>query len=834
MRIFERAILALGVLLLLHTLAFYVREGGALLSWRSSGGIDSEWYRESDEDPWHFNEIYATDFPAPPVPAVGDTLLELWTAGEEPFAPGEIRERIYSPGQEISLRYRDAEGDRVAVALTTPRSALAQFMQFSADGFRFLTTLGYLLVGIWALLRRSGSAGVRLLALYSFAMAAFMIMAVSLGMTRYAPFELPWNVVSEQILSILTFFFSAFWLHLQLYFPKTLPSVQRRPLLTSVLVYLPQIAVLSIDAFPGVQIWGPVAAILISLQVSAGFVILGVRGGKTRDPLEKRQIRLVQWGTGIGLIVLFIMVILGAVGFFRRAPDLVAMIAIIVAFATLLLSPVSFLYAFGRYRLLEVEGRMRRGTRYVLVTGVLLLLFFGLLYGVSELLLVTLGVGSRTPTLLIALVLAIGFTPFWRWVQGQIERRFYPERRRLRALIADFHATAAALPDRRALWLNLEESLKRGLGISAVVPLLHEAPADCFQLPDGTPAPFAVDCELAALLASERRPLLVDELLASARAETSPAEAEWLAARQAGVLLPMVRRAQLLGFLVLAFEEGAERLTPETLRELSTLATQVALESENLRLLEETLDKQRLEEQLAMARQVQEGFLPSTLPETPGLKVAARFRASLEVAGDYYDVLALPEDQTLMAVGDVSGKGAGAAMIMANLQASIRSMAKVGVPLREMIAGINDIIHGNTPVEQFITFFAAVYDPTAKSLTYVNAGHNPPRLIRADGSHRELGVGGPILGVVPGTPFEEETVALSEGDLLLAFTDGVSEAMNEDEEEFGEERIVDVVRPLRGGPPEQALDRVEREVTDFLAGQPLGDDFTLLIACTFD
>ncbi len=231
-----------------------------------------------------------------------------------------------------------------------------------------------------------------------------------------------------------------------------------------------------------------------------------------------------------------------------------------------------------------------------------------------------------------------------------------------------------------------------------------------------------------------------------------------------------------------------------------------------------------------MARRVQEGFLPRSLPKTSGLELAACFQASLEVAGDYYDVLALPEGRTLMAVGDVSGKGAGAAMIMANLQASLRSMARVGVPLGEMVGGINDIIHANTRVEQFITFFAAIYDPRTRQLSFVNAGHNPPRVIHADGSASALDPVGPILGVFPGLDFAEQSVALAPGDLLVAFTDGVSEAMNAADEDFGEERLVRVAAPLREGPPAGVMAAIEAAVTAFRGERELLDDYTLLVA----
>ena len=156
-------------------------------------------------------------------------------------------------------------------------------------------------------------------------------------------------------------------------------------------------------------------------------------------------------------------------------------------------------------------------------------------------------------------------------------------------------------------------------------------------------------------------------------------------------------------------------------------------------------------------------------------------------------------------------------------------MAKVNIPLSEAVYGINDLMCSNTNPEQFITFFTAILDPEQKQLTYVNAGHNPPRIIRADGTIVELDTGGPLLGVLENTEYLEETLPIEDGDLLIAFTDGVSEAMNTSGEEFGEHRIVELIHPIINESPATILEKLELEVTAFRGDQPLGDDFTVLL-----
>jgi sigma-B regulation protein RsbU (phosphoserine phosphatase) len=252
--------------------------------------------------------------------------------------------------------------------------------------------------------------------------------------------------------------------------------------------------------------------------------------------------------------------------------------------------------------------------------------------------------------------------------------------------------------------------------------------------------------------------------------------------------------------------------------------------AENMRLLEENVGKRRLDEQLQMARRIQHGFLPRQIPQTTGLEVAASTRFCLEVAGDYYDIIPLPGGETVLAVGDVSGKGAGAAMLMANLQASLRTAVGVGATLPEVMGRINELIVGNTPPEDYISFFVAVFDPVHRRLTYVNAGHNPPLLRGASGRIEPLDVGGLILGFMNEVRYEQATVALAPGDLLLLYTDGVSEAMNSAEEEFGENRLRSFLGRYDGQVPAEALALLEREVLKFHGRADLEDDFTLLLA----
>jgi sigma-B regulation protein RsbU (phosphoserine phosphatase) len=331
-------------------------------------------------------------------------------------------------------------------------------------------------------------------------------------------------------------------------------------------------------------------------------------------------------------------------------------------------------------------------------------------------------------------------------------------------------------------------------------------------------------------LEAERRPILIDEMVASQRVELTDEENDWLQLHRVALVMPLVAQQRLIGFLGIGYKLEEEDYAPEELSILNAFSQQFALASENIRLVEENLEKRRLEEQMAIARRIQQGFLPQSMPETPGLEIAAGSRFSLEVAGDYYDVITEQDQNTVLAVGDVSGKGAGAALLMANLQASLRTAMGLGIRMSDAVARINDLIFRNTPPEQFITFAVAVWDLEKSMLSYVNAGHNPPILMRTNGESRLLDKGGLILGCLQGSEYEEESIKLFPGDLLIMYTDGVSEAMNDDDEEYSDERILEFVKRHRSLSPDEILKQLESDVTRFCGREPNEDDSTLLIA----
>lgn len=263
---------------------------------------------------------------------------------------------------------------------------------------------------------------------------------------------------------------------------------------------------------------------------------------------------------------------------------------------------------------------------------------------------------------------------------------------------------------------------------------------------------------------------------------------------------------------------------------LKSLANLAVISIQKTYFLEERIDKERMEEELSIAKSIQEGLLPDPIPEIEGVDLAARTISSREVGGDYFDVAKTPDGNTILAIADVTGKGVPAALLMANLQSMLHVLLPVDITLSEATERINNLIYKNTPSDKFITFFWAKYLSTHKILRYVNAGHNPPLLLRNNSdTFEELSEGGLLLGAMETMmPYEQADVQLNPNDLLISYTDGINEAMDSDEEEFGTTRLKECILENRHKSSKEILDAIVNKVLAF-SNQKLFDDLTLLI-----
>ena len=307
---------------------------------------------------------------------------------------------------------------------------------------------------------------------------------------------------------------------------------------------------------------------------------------------------------------------------------------------------------------------------------------------------------------------------------------------------------------------------------------------------------------------------------------------EWQKAfSSAGVaaLIPLTIQGETKGTLCLEERKGNERLTDADLQLLYTMGGQVIISLENARLFEESLERQRLQEELHLAREIQQGLLTSDFDLDSGWSVYGSNVPSREVGGDYFDVIKMEDGRIGIAIADVSGKGAGASLLMSNLQASLRALINVEPDLGLLVKRINKILYENTSADKFITFFIGIIDPASRKLTFCNAGHNPPLMFSTTGKVRLLEEGGLIIGVLKNSEYQTESVDLAKGDKIVLYTDGITEAENDSEEEFGESGLITHVQANLSEKPEALVNSIIDEVKEFAPDISSQDDVTLLI-----
>lgn len=258
------------------------------------------------------------------------------------------------------------------------------------------------------------------------------------------------------------------------------------------------------------------------------------------------------------------------------------------------------------------------------------------------------------------------------------------------------------------------------------------------------------------------------------------------------------------------------------------------------RIIVELEQKQKIEQELQVAKEIQERLLPESVPQIDGVDIAAMNLPSAQVGGDYYDFVPIGGARWGVIIADVSGKGVPAAILMATTRAVFRTQlalspaqmtdmeVEYSVPLT--VARINSFLYRDTEPHRFVTMFYGILDVEKKSFTYTNAGHNPPLLCHNQDKKTELlSIGGTLVGIMEDSAFEKDTVTLSSGDVLVLYTDGITDSVNNNEEFFGEERFFQLVEEHRSSGAQELMDRIYNEITSFSAGAPQFDDMTLIV-----
>ena len=378
----------------------------------------------------------------------------------------------------------------------------------------------------------------------------------------------------------------------------------------------------------------------------------------------------------------------------------------------------------------------------------------------------------------------------------------------------------AAAPDLASLLAIVAEQLMRVLPNSGVAIFTRSSLDQAYW---ATARVGLSDEVLGQLHFAAQSPVIgmLDKAFDPRQAAFPESESEKLRCIGSALLVPVRYEGELVAFFSLGRKLSDEIYDQEDVGLLTQLGDEMARGVHQLRL--------RLEEQeLNESREIQMGLLPKTISELAGYAIAAESHPARLVGGDYFDTLCVGKGKLALCIADVSGKGMPAALIMSNLQAAVRAFASDTLAPRDLCAKVNRIIWNNIGSDKFITFFYGLLDGSSSQFAYTNAGHNAPIVLRRHSRPLRLEIGGTVLGAFPDVPYQQGTLVIESGDLMVAFTDGISECMNSGDEEWGEDRLIDTLQDCDGLGPSEIIARVMEAAEAFAAGAPQFDDMTLL------
>lgn len=419
----------------------------------------------------------------------------------------------------------------------------------------------------------------------------------------------------------------------------------------------------------------------------------------------------------------------------------------------------------------------------------------------------------------------VAFALDYAWLSQEIERRALEK-----DVLLDVTRLLAAPFDLEEVVAAIFDGLRQVVQFDAAAMYLVTRGTDTLEMvsehgyPEGSESAFDLQIGqgIVGWVAKSGEPVIVPDVQRDPR---------YVAARlstRSEIAAPLIVEGRVIG--VFNLESDHEDLYHQGhLELLNAFAAQAAVAVERAKTARDRVEARRLEKELAIARDIQRSFLPAAAPRVPGFDLAGTSISHDQVGGDYYDYIKVSDTRLGLAVADVSGKGIPAALLMAGFRMCLLAEIRNEFAIRAVMRKVNRLLHESTDRGKFVTAFYGVLDWRNGMLIFSNAGHNPPLLIRADGTTEPLSEGGVALGVLEDTHYEERPLAIASGDVCVLYTDGVSEAESENGEQFGPERIEQIVRANPTHTARELLQDLVAAVLDWTGEKGPGDDLTLLV-----
>jgi len=547
----------------------------------------------------------------------------------------------------------------------------------------------------------------------------------------------------------------------------------------------------------------------------------------------KRKLRLVVWSTVVGILpIAFIMAVISI----RPAVEVPGEK---LAFLPLVLVPIAFGHAIVKHGLFDLEIVIKRSLVYTLLIAILASVYFAVVYGIGRVVSRSVGIGDLPFSIISIFVITLLISPVRARIRLAVDKMFFRQEYSYRKVLKQINHSLAGIIGLESLVSYLGVRVPEVLNArTGVVFLLDEKsgrqmPRYGYRVDHAMLKDFETDGTLCTHLERTHATFNVERRLASNRPlPLAPAEVEILLRADSALVVPFVFKSRLLGFISIGRKESDEFYSATDIDLLETLSEQVSMAVENANLYLETVEKQKMEQELEVAREIQHRLLPKTFPEIEGLQTHAVNIPSKHVGGDYFDIIPLADEKVAVVIADVSGKGVPAALLMASLQSSLRAEADVDRQPSEVISAVNRVIFAHTAGGTFVTVFYGVLDLARNSMTYCNAGHPPPLVLETGGSIRELDGTDIVIGIDDQSSYRDIEAEVATGDTIFLYTDGITDELNEEDEPYGETRLITVLRQNHGSCLEDIVECVHKGVLQFTDGKPQDDITALAIRVT--
>ncbi len=732
------------------------------------------------------------------------------------------------PGDRISYTaIRDGElREFELVATRIPKAVLWQKASI------LFVALGFIGIGFVVYLRRSDKIAL----LFCLLSSVLGLILVSLVVPEYDMGRSLTNALFNDFLQIIL---PALFLHFFLVFPLTKRSIDKHPYLQS-LIYAPALmlfafaVLMTVAIFRGWPVPGntlrlveTLTAIYFGSYLTAGLFSFVHGYSRVKQKALRTKLRSVVWGTVVGVSPLVAVQIIVNVRHDIEIPGER------FAFLPLVLIPLTYGHAIIRYGLMDLRLAVRRSLVYSLLVAILATLYFVMVYGIGRAASRFIGSTDLVFSVISIFVITLLASPLRARIKMAVDRIFFVEEYRSRKLVKQISQSLIGMVslDDLVSYVAIRAAELTGAKNLSIYLLDESAgvfsPRYAIKLDHLMLKSYDIASPFMKYLEATGELINIERKIASRSALPFTEVQDFLRIGTA-LIIPFTWKSRMLGFMTIGGKNNEEYYTSTDMDLLETLSAQVSTAIENTRMYADVLEKQRIENELMIAKQIQERFLPKSFPDLPCLKVEAMNYPSRQVGGDYYDIYRLTHTKIAVVIADVSGKGVPAALLMASLQSILKSESTADRCPSQVVSKVNKEIYEQTEGQNFITLFYMVIDTESASAIYCNAGHVPPLILSANNEVRYLANTDIVLGVDASATYHDTEVDLSNGDIILLYTDGIVDEFDEKEYRFGEENLVRVLAQAKDDDLKSILEKIRDKIVEHTSGK-IQDDLSAMI-----